>query len=402
MWCAKCQADVAAEVSSDNQRVFCTSCGTLLSTIEPPPERPADQRMDRTRDARELLQRWSRRTWSDPFGPLPDATVSPKDKPSPSRSSIGDQQVPVATKAIDGVVSMSIEERRSAAMSPSSKTSVPPESSPPSTDLLARAALPSPLLTESAPIASEALKPALPLLSNPLADPLPNEAAPVANSQNPLATKSAEPAPASAPLENPLAALETALPFFRVDASHPAEHFSGAKPTGPQPFDAAGPFASRPGATTASVAPKPAQPLWQLPHWDPLIWRSELNSSNSWTTTAGQFLAYAGVLGLTAGACLVMWSYFNGPAHYAPTGWLLATAGQMLLFFGIVTLVSGGLEQTTEQVNKRIEQLGDHLLRIEQAARQLNSGTVVPSAHFTNDSSTSASAENPHQATNAR
>lgn len=90
---------------------------------------------------------------------------------------------------------------------------------------------------------------------------------------------------------------------------------------------------------------------------------------------------------MTAGACMVVWSYFGGPANYAPTGWLLATAGQMLLFFGVVTLVSGGLEQTTEQVNKRIEQLGDHIIRIEQAAREMSlRGNSIPPAHFGNDS----------------
>lgn len=89
---------------------------------------------------------------------------------------------------------------------------------------------------------------------------------------------------------------------------------------------------------------------------------------------------------MTAGACMVVWSYFGGPATYAPTGWLLATAGQMLLFFGVVTLVSGGLEQTTDQVNKRIEQLGDHIIRIEQAAREMNlRSSSVPAAHFGND-----------------
>ncbi len=82
---------------------------------------------------------------------------------------------------------------------------------------------------------------------------------------------------------------------------------------------------------------------------------------------------------------MVIWSYFGGPANYAPTGWLLATAGQMLLFFGVVTLVSGGLEQTTEQVNRRIEQLGDHIIRIEQAARELSLRGSVPPAHFSHD-----------------
>ena len=54
----------------------------------------------------------------------------------------------------------------------------------------------------------------------------------------------------------------------------------------------------------------------------------------------------------------------------------------MLLFFGVITLVSGGLEQTTEHVNRRIEQLGDHIIRIEQAAREMNLRGQVPSPHF--------------------
>ena len=94
---------------------------------------------------------------------------------------------------------------------------------------------------------------------------------------------------------------------------------------------------------------------------------------------------------MTAGACLVVWSYFGGPSNYAPTGWLLSIAGQMLLFFGVVTLVSGGLEQTTEQVNKRIEQLGDHIIRIEQAAREFSlHGGSVPPAHFGHDPAAAA------------
>src|SRR3989442_11273764 len=71
MWCGQCQADVAAEVSSDNQRVFCTICGALLSTIDSPPARPATERpaSDKTKDARELLQRWSSGKGLDPYGP---------------------------------------------------------------------------------------------------------------------------------------------------------------------------------------------------------------------------------------------------------------------------------------------------------------------------------------------
>ena len=82
----------------------------------------------------------------------------------------------------------------------------------------------------------------------------------------------------------------------------------------------------------------------------------------------GQILAYSGVLALTVGTALVIWSYFGGPADYAPTGWLITTGGQMLLFLGVVTLVAGGLEQTSRDVRVRIESLGERLIRIEHAA----------------------------------
>lgn len=83
---------------------------------------------------------------------------------------------------------------------------------------------------------------------------------------------------------------------------------------------------------------------------------------------AGQVLAYSGVLALTLGTALVIWGYFGGPPDYAPTGWLIATGGQMLLFLGVVTLVAGGLEQTSRDVRVRVESLGERLVRIEQVA----------------------------------
>ncbi|NOX56362.1 MAG: hypothetical protein GXP27_18340 [Planctomycetes bacterium] len=98
------------------------------------------------------------------------------------------------------------------------------------------------------------------------------------------------------------------------------------------------------------------------------IEESQDGRSNMWTGI-GQLLAYAGVLGLTLGSCLVLWSYFGGPARYAPTGWLITTASQMLLFLGVITLISGGLEQTTRILTRRIDRLGERLLRFEQASR---------------------------------
>lgn len=98
---------------------------------------------------------------------------------------------------------------------------------------------------------------------------------------------------------------------------------------------------------------------------------------------AGQVLAYSGVLALTLGTALVIWGYFGGPPDYAPTGWLIATGGQMLLFLGVVTLVAGGLEQTSRDVRVRVESLGERLIRIEQAATgHAIKGPHIPAAAF--------------------
>lgn len=83
---------------------------------------------------------------------------------------------------------------------------------------------------------------------------------------------------------------------------------------------------------------------------------------------AGQLAAYGGVLALTAGALLLFAGHFSRLDNYIPVGWLAMISGQMLLFLGVVTLISSGMEQTTATVAQRIETLGQRLLRIEAAA----------------------------------
>lgn len=92
----------------------------------------------------------------------------------------------------------------------------------------------------------------------------------------------------------------------------------------------------------------------------------------NWGIVAGQVCSYLGVALLTCGTSLVLWSHFGGPVEHAPTGWLMTTAGQMLLFLGVVTLVSSGMEQTTDEVATRISTLGEKILRLEMAQREMN------------------------------
>ena len=378
MWCERCQSEVAAEVSPDNQRVFCAACGTVLSTIDAPPVRPVANKLgDRAKDARELLQRWSSGKVADPFGP-PILTSSAIPEPSPI--AIAQPTEPTIPAALSDSTSRTIaalEESTPRPTGPKVLTLAVPELLFPKNPTPAPQASPADVLSTLADRMA-------PTISNPLAaqtEPTPSvtisTSSPFVNTEAPSTSNAATPL-------NPLTGVVPSSPVFRVDAAHPAVQFaSSAKSPNKTNSDAVGPFASKAPKEPEATAKRTR--AW-FPTWDPAVWRSEPSASGSWSSMAGQFLAYAGVLGMTAGACMVVWSYFGGPAQYAPTGWLLATAGQMLLFFGVVTLVSGGLEQTTEQVNKRIEQLGDHIIRIEQAAREMNlRGGSIPPAHFGHD-----------------
>lgn len=352
MWCGKCQSDVAAEVSPDNQRVFCTICGALLSTIDLPPTRPITERLgDRTKDARELLQRWSSGQVIDPFGPLPKTTAPPSE-----------------LRPI------------SAAPPKEPATVIPaPASAPAPVTVVAEATTP------RVPVVARELvvERPLPQILNPLAAAVEPSRPQVSPNLNPLAVSPDATSSAPTNIPTPFVVAAPANNVYRVDAAHPADHFASSKPAMAPSEESIGPFASKP--TVTETKREPRRPMLWFPTWDPSVWRSESSSTGSWSSMAGQLLAYSGVFGMTAGACLVVWSYFGGPTNYAPMGWVLATAGQMLLFFGVVTLVSGGLEQTTDQVNKRIEQLGDHIIRIEQAAREISLRGPVPPAHFGDD-----------------
>ena len=167
----------------------------------------------------------------------------------------------------------------------------------------------------------------------------------------------------------------TQPPRWRIDASHgtPAEA-AAARSAAVAPPHAVPASAPR---IHAGHAPGPA-----APHFDPVAAGTFGGGPARTSGPLGQALAYAGVLGLTVGGAFVIWSYFGGPASYAPTGWLLTVAGQMLLFLGVVTLMAGGMERTTHEVRTRIETLGGSLARIEQAQKQAMKAPHIPAEAF--------------------
>ena len=251
MWCAHCQAEVAAEVASDNRRVRCANCGTQL------PSGGSAAITDKTREARELLERWSSRpSFAAAATTAPRAEQRAAEKPPVVPLSLG--SLPKSGRSVL---------RRD--------------------DGHAGAFAPQPTAADTTDWWPETPR-----------------------------TRAGATPPRSEP-----------LPEVHVPAPHFGRQPARARPT---------------------------------------------SSRANWTSAFGQLLAYAGVLGLTVGTTLVLWGYFGGGAYqsYTPTGWLIATLGQMLMFLGVMTVVSGGMEQTRSDVSRSIESLGDQLLRIEQSSRE--------------------------------
>ena len=147
---------------------------------------------------------------------------------------------------------------------------------------------------------------------------------------------------------DPLAQVAATLANYSDDPQPPA-----AQPD--TPTDA--PAATEPASSGPVDEPEAAAAL------PPGVTTNALTHS---TSLWGQLLAYVGVLGLTAGGALIVWNGFGHAPLNTPTAWLIATGGQMLLLLGIVTLVSSGLEQNHEDINRQLRVLGEQLLRFEQ------------------------------------
>ncbi|MDA0832079.1 MAG: hypothetical protein O2955_03765 [Planctomycetota bacterium] len=123
-----------------------------------------------------------------------------------------------------------------------------------------------------------------------------------------------------------------------------------------------------------------------------MIRANDEKTSQSTQSILGQILAYLGVGVLTLGAGCVLWGYFGAAqySHLAPTGWLITTAGQMLLFLGVVTLIAGGLEQTNSIVNARLEhwerkwmEFNGHTYRVDPPTMQpMGQGPHLPVEAF--------------------
>tara|TARA_R110002095_G_scaffold181588_3_gene158881 strand:+ start:2389 stop:3225 length:837 start_codon:yes stop_codon:yes gene_type:complete len=245
---------VAAEVSADSKRVHCAICGNDLGTTA------AARISDKTKEARELLARWSNREILDPYGPL-----TKSESRTPASSSLFDR---TEKKVPENVTRSAVARERE--------------------------------LESPAPAAPQTR---------------------VSDHQ------------------------------YRETPVHTDEVLQQE-------------FCEQPESVSF---PQPALPHLHREYRDIQDLIEEDEQKPNWLGLVGQLMAYGGVAVLTIGTTLILWGYYGGPANYASTGWLISTAGQMLLFLGVITLVSAGMEQASTSVSRRIDRLGQRIFLFEQA-----------------------------------
>lgn len=310
MWCPECQSEVATEMSADGQSLLCTSCSSEVRKVFAPSLHPE------TKSARELLERWAeeqrvRKGRSPEVVPGPTSVSESVETPENRVPDAAESKAADPSPGSEQGTSLSLEETRPAdAVGDSVELPAPEAPTRPKYRVDAAHSGPG----SPARPQNEAVK-----------RPRHLEKVSVSAGETDQAPP-AEPPPAP-PVSQP-------EPRRRIDTLHAAT---------PEPhFDVR--------TIGRSTQPGRTESFW------------------------GQLLAYAGVGLLTVGSVLVLWGYFGGLEEYASTGWLISTAGQMLLLLGIVTLVAGGMQQTTFEVTERIEHLGGRIIRIEQSTDEILKG----------------------------
>jgi len=337
MWCSQCQSDVATEISADGQRLLCTICGEEVRKVFAPSQHPE------TQSARELLERWSRSELLTSLDP-PEITATT------TTAAIAEPQQPEQEP-----------EEPAPVPKPHIAPPIAPKPAAPRASTTSEAAhsggadlLPSPRAREAEAAQPPREKPA---------------ARPVRQIHRP-----GRPAPARSEARR-----EPEERKFRVDNAH-EEHARQHVEIRPERtnLDAAMDRTEHASAwSDRAFRDDRPHAVLQAPHFDMETYAAAAGRKpGRQESVFGQLLAYLGVGLLTIGTALVVWGYFGGEAvqRYQSTGWLVSTAGQMLLFLGVVTLVSGGMQQTTHEVAQRVEYLGGRMHRIEQSTQELLKG----------------------------
>ncbi|MEW4489543.1 hypothetical protein AB1L42_15785 [Thalassoglobus sp. JC818] len=398
MWCANCQEDVATEISQDGQTLKCTTCGDVVREVFAPSLHPE------TKSARELLQKWAEeqkltiQKSSQPKA-SPTATDSAHivQNPAVTEQPLNEQSSPTIASPVEST------KKETAAQLQSKGAKEPRDEN-------------AQQLVEKRLIDKSAVEEADTDQSD--VDDLNTSPKSVDNISVSKSVRPADQRKAETPSRS------SSDPSFRVDTAHGSEQFSDNRedsshgkrrrliPRAPDlssvsheqmeeevatsnelPVDDFESSADHETGhdrddetvrtrdhvkTMESRATRQENHSDQVPpppHFDMQNVRKKSRSRPGKVEAMwGQLLAYAGVGILTLGSILVLWGYFGAIESYASTGWLLSTAGQMLLLLGLVTLISGGMEQTKTEVTEQIEYLGGRMIRIEESTEQLLHG----------------------------
>lgn len=424
MWCSVCQSDVATEVGADNRRVSCSNCGHLLggatgaastSATRTTPSTTSGSET-RAEEARQLLDRWAKGHFFDPYGP-PRKTgvdVSPRLSTSANKTAIeeevqsaavGAEQTPATSmeSAEDNCDRETVDEQASAA--------APQQSTVPSETKSESAVAPAIPQTDRREVAvkdtgqrasitsnasareSDASDPPPPLTAKASSEELDRLTREIMDRVSRIteardAARTEESGSRASVEESSKPPVETEPEAGSTDSQREVRPDRADRFDEDQPGNSSTDVAEIAAFTSAVKTPAKDHIRTDTSHRsaaDPVAFQKAppTNPSNSsspggWYNNIGQMLAYLGIICLTAGTCGVIVSYFGGPANYAPYGWLGATIGQMLLFLGIVTLISAGMEQTSQElrqavdqrmdeVTQRLDLIGNRIMRIEEA-----------------------------------
>lgn len=336
MWCANCRAEVAAEIAEDDRRIRCARCAADLG---------AARSHSPEQNARELLERWTKA----PLPEIPPALASAPHQPAPGAAASSRAETPDNQKHVE------------------------------------MAAAPRPELR-------------------------PAPAAAAMELDRPTETASAQQA-SNVERAEPVIPAERSM--TRIDAAHPPRNGNGER-LAAQRYEKLGIENESPRDERRHSADSEYRRGREYDHLDRFdegdrlderenghdrdAHRQQTNGhvtrerrpskspATNWQSLLGQCLAYVGVGGLTLGTSLAVWSYYGGPANYAGTGWLIMTAGQMLLFLGVITLVSGGMDQSTQEMTRRFDELAERMIRIEAGSpRHGMQGPHSPAAGYSRD-----------------
>ena len=330
MWCANCQDDVATEISNDGHALQCTTCGEPVRQVFAPSLHPE------TKSARELLKKWAEEQ---------KQLTSSTPTPEPPKTDL-DQTEPTATSNLPQGDPTVVPRRELSAETQLSSASADSETDQPS-------------------VSNDQPKPATP-----------DDQVPAADKSRPRPKFRVDSAHDSAGQHQPIHRPGVPSSLKNRPSTSPETDSRSSQAMEDRRFEEQGtpPADSGPSAQLRHYDDQlHEQP--PAPHFD-LVTAQKKAKSRPGRIEAiwGQLMAYAGVGVLTVGTVMVLWGYFGMVEHFASTGWLLSTAGQMLLLLGLVTLISGGMQQTTHEVTERIEYLGGRMIRIEQSTDQLLKG----------------------------